>query len=308
MVNRILIRIKVVQIVYSFLKGDKDMNTAEKELFFSLEKAYDLYHYLLLLMVELTDLQKRRLETAKAKHMPSKEELNPNTRFIDNRFIAKLRSNPQLENYISQQKLSWVNESDFVRVLLDQILASDTYRDYMDSKEDSYAQDREFWRFVFKNIICENELLGEILEDQSLYWNDDLDTIGTFVIKTIKKMDENSEDAANSLLPMYKDTEDSEFARILFRRAILDADKFRKLIESNSKNWDLDRLAFMDIVIMIVALAEIVSFPSIPVKVSLNEYIEMAKAYSTPRSGKFINGLLDGIVTSLKKEGEITKD
>ncbi|MGL4293109.1 MAG: transcription antitermination factor NusB [Bacteroidales bacterium] len=306
MVNRILIRIKVVQIVYSFLKGDKDMSTAEKELFFSLEKAYDLYHYLLVLMIELTDLQKKRLETAKAKYMPTHEELNPNTRFIDNRFILALRNTPQLEDYVAQQKLSWVNEPDFLRILLDQILASDAYRNYMDSKESSYEADREFWRNVFKNIICVNELMGEILEDQSLYWNDDMEVIGTFALKTIKKFEEHSQ--TNQLLPMFKDEEDREFARTLFRKSLLDASRFREMIEENTKNWDIDRLAFMDIVIMIVALAEITNFPSIPVKVSLNEYIEIAKSYSTPRSGKFINGILDGIVNRLKKEGQIRKD
>ena len=306
MVNRILIRIKVVQIVYSFLKGNKDMSTAEKELFFSLEKAYDLYHYLLVLMIELTDLQKKRLDTAKAKYMPTYEDLNPNTRFIDNRFIQTLRNTPQLVDYIAQQKLSWVNESDFLKVLLDEILASELYQKYMDSADDSFKADRDFWRQVFKNIIGPNELMSEILEDQSLYWNDDLDVIGTFALKTIKKFEEDTE--TNQLLPMFKDEEDGEFARKLFRRSLLDADRFRKLIEENTQNWDIDRLAFMDIVIMIVALAEITSFPSIPVKVSLNEYIEIAKNYSTQRSGKFINGILDGIVTRLKKEGEITKD
>lgn len=306
MVNRILIRIKVVQIVYSFLKGDKDMSAAEKELFFSLEKAYDLYHYLLVLMIELTDLQRKRIETAKAKYMPTYEDLNPNTRFIDNRFIQALRNNPQLIDYTAQQKLSWVNESDFLKVLLDEILASEAYEAYMNSSEDSFKADREFWRNVFKNIIAPNKLMSEILEDQSLYWNDDLDVIGTFALKTIKKFEEDSEN--NQLLPMYKDAEDAEFARKLFRKALLEADHYRKLIEENSKNWDIDRLAFMDIVIMIVALAEITTFPSIPVKVSLNEYIEIAKTYSTQRSGKFINGLLDGIVTRLKKEGVITKD
>ena len=306
MVNRILIRIKVVQIVYSFLKGNKDMSTAEKELFFSLEKAYDLYHYLLVLMIELTDLQKKRIETAKAKYMPTYEDLNPNTRFIDNRFIQSLRNNPQLIDYTAQQKLSWVNESDFLKVLLDEILASDAYRAYMESADVSYKADREFWRHVFKNIIAPNPLMSEILEDQSLYWNDDLDVIGTFALKTIKKFDENPEN--NQLLPMFKDEEDGEFARKLFRKSLLEAEHYRKLIEENSKNWDIDRLAFMDIVIMIVALAEITTFPSIPVKVSLNEYIEIAKTYSTQRSGKFINGLLDGVVTRLKKEGVITKD
>lgn len=306
MVNRILIRIKVVQIVYSYLKGDKDMNATEKELFFSLEKAYDLYHYLLLLMIEVTDLQKKRLDTAKAKYMPSAEDLNPNTRFVDNRFIQQLRNDPQLAEYTTQQKLSWVNESDFVKSLLDEILASEAYAKYMESAEDSYEADREFWRNVFKNIIIPNQFLADVLEDQSLYWNDDMDIIGTFVVKTIKKYEQNP--TTEQLLPMFKDSEDSEFAKKLFRRSVLDATKLQKLIENNTKNWDIERIAFMDNVIMIVALAEILSFPSIPVKVSLNEYIEIAKAYSTQRSGKFINGILDGVVSRLKKDGEINKD
>ncbi len=306
MVNRILIRIKVVQIVYSYLKGDKDMNATEKELFFSLEKAYDLYHYLLLLMIEVTDLQRKRLETARAKYMPSAQELNPNTRFVDNRFIAALRNDPQLEDYTAQQKLSWVNESDFVRALLDEILASEIYQNYMNAETDSFDADRDFWRNIFKNIIIPNQFLSEVLEDQSLYWNDDLEIIGTFVLKTIKRYREDAKE--EQLLPMFKDSEDSEFAKKLFRRSILDAPRLQELIENGTKNWDLERIAFMDNVIMIVGLAEILSFPSIPVKVSLNEYIEIAKSYSTQRSGKFINGILDGIVTRLKKEGEINKD
>ena len=306
MVNRILIRIKCVQIVYSFLKGDKDLNNAEKELFFSLEKAYDLYHYLLLLMIELTDLQDRRLETAKGKYMPTHDDLNPNMRFVNNRFIKSLRNNLQLSEYITQQKLSWVNESEMIKKILDEILNSEIYSRYMNSEDDSFDNDKEFWRATFKNIVCPNILLNEILEDQSLYWNDDIDIIGTFVLKTIKKFTE--EDSNNKLLPMYKDEEDVVFARKLFRNTLINADKYRKLIDDNTRNWDIERIAFMDIVIMMVALSEIINFPSIPVKVSLNEYIEIAKTYSTQKSGRFINGILDGIVVQLKKTGEINKN
>ena len=306
MVNRILIRIKVVQIVYSYLKGEKDMATAEKELFFSLEKAYDLYHYLLVLMIELTDLQKRRIETAKAKHLPTYAELNPNTRFIDNRFIASLRANAQLLDYTDSQKLSWVNDSEVLKVLLDEILASEAYDKYMVAGESSYEADREFWRYIFKNIILPNQVLADVLEDQSLYWNDDLDIIGTFVLKTIKKF--GSDEAANQLLPMYKDNDDKEFARDLFRKSLLNQSYYRGLIDEATKHWDIDRIAFMDIVIMLVALAEICNFPTIPVRVSLNEYIEIAKVYSTPRSSNFINGVLDNIVKKLRKEGVLVKE
>ena len=305
MVNRILIRIKVVQIIYSYIKGEKDMATAEKELFFSLEKAYDLYHYMLVLMIELTDLQRKRVETARAKHRPTKEELNPNMRFVDNRFIAALRSNQQLVDYTASQKLTWVNEPELLKSLLDLILASPSYEKYMNSEIDSFDADREFWRSTFKQIIFTNEHLTDKLEDQSLYWNDDLHTIGTFVIKTIKRFEMDSE--VSSLLPMYNNDEDQEFAQTLFRKALLNKDKYIALIEESTKNWELDRIAFMDIVIMVVALAEITTFDSIPVKVSLNEYIEIAKFYSTQRSGRFVNGMLDGIVDKLRKSGQLVK-
>ena len=305
MVNRILIRIKVVQIVYSYLKGDKDLATAEKELFFSMDKAYDLYHYLLLLMIELTDAQTMKLENAKAKYMPTDTDLNPNMKFVQNLFIESLRNNIELSEYISAQKLSWVNNQSLIKKLLEDVLTSELYEEYMSQKERSYDSDKEFWRSALKDVILTSELLSDILEDQSLYWNDDLETIGTFVMKTIRRFSED--ETSNKLLPMYKDTADMNFAKILFRNSIMKAEDFRTKIDESAKNWELDRIAFMDIVIMIVALAEITSFDSIPVKVSLNEYIEIAKSYSTPKSGKFNNGMLDSIVTKMKKSGELNK-
>jgi N utilization substance protein B len=311
MVNRILIRIKVVQIVYAFLKGKKgvtsaDVRATESDLVTSLEKAYELYHYLLVLMVELTDLQKRRIETAKAKHLPTHAEQNPNTRFIDNRFISSLRNNPGLLDYLDQKSISWVNEPELLKHLLDEILASEFYHNYMVSAESSYEADRELWRNIFKNIILPNQMLADVLEDQSLFWNDDLDIVGTFALKTIKKF--GADESANQLLPMFKDEEDREFALKLLKDAILKQDEYRALIDEATKHWDIDRIAFMDIVIMVVALAEICNFPSIPVRVSLNEYIEIAKAYSTQRSSNFINGVLDNIVKKLKREGRLQKN
>ena len=305
MVNRNLIRIKIVQIVYSYLKGDKDLAAAEKELLFSMDKAYELYHYLLLLMIELTDAQKLKQENAKSKYLPTQEDLNPNTKFADNLFIASLKNNIQFSEYIATQKLSWVNESELIKKLLGEILNSELYKEYIEKDENSFEGDKEFWRSALKNILLQNELLSEILEDQSLYWNDDLEIIGTFVMKTIRKF--TQDETSNELMPMYKDMSDLQFAKKLFRNTILNAEKYRNLIDENAKNWELDRIAFMDIVIMIVALAEINSFESIPVKVSLNEYIEIAKNYSTPKSGKFINGILDAIVSKMKKSGELNK-
>ena len=308
MINRVLIRLKIVQIVYAYYQnGGKNLDTAEKELFFSLSKAYDLYNYLLLLMVEVTKQANRRLNAAKNKLVTTKEELFPNTKFVENRFIAQLEVNKQLLEFSNNQKKTWENEADFVKTLCDKILESDIYKEYMASETSSYEEDRELWRKLYKNIIFNNIELDQVLEDQSLYWNDDKEIVDTFVLKTIKRFDEKN-GAKQELLPEFKDEEDQDFARRLFRRTILNADYYRHLISENTKNWDLDRVAFMDVVIMQIALAEILSFPNIPVSVSLNEYVEIAKLYSTPKSGGFINGTLDGIVNSLKKENKLTKN
>lgn len=308
MINRVLIRLKVVQIIYAYYQnGGKNLDTAEKELFFSLSKAYDLYNYLLLLMVEVTRYASKRLDAAKHKLAPTKEDLNPNTKFVDNRFIAQLEVNRQLNEFASTQKKTWENETDFVKGFYEQILQSDIYKEYMASETSSYEEDRELWRKIYKRIVFNNEKLDAVLEDQSLYWNDDEEIVDTFVLKTIKRFDPKNGDK-QELLPEFKDEEDQDFARRLFRRSILNADYYRHLISENSKNWGLDRVAVMDVIIMQIALAEILSFPNIPINVSLNEYVEIAKLYSTPKSGGFINGTLDGIVNQLKKENKLTKN
>lgn len=308
MINRVLIRLKVVQIVYAYYQnGSKNLDTAEKELFFSLSKAYDLYNYLLLLMVEVTRYAARKIEVGKNKLSPTEEELHPSMKFVENKFIAQLEVNKQLNDFVNTQKKSWEGDMEFVKALYEKICASDIYKEYMASEESDYNVDREFWRKIYKSIIFNNEALDEVLEEQSLYWNDDKETVDTFVLKTIKRFDP-SNGADQPLLPEFKDDEDREFARRLFRRSILNADYYRHLISENTRNWDLNRVAFMDVVIMQIALAEILSFPNIPVSVSLNEYVEIAKLYSTPKSGGFINGTLDGIVNQLKKEGKLTKN
>ena len=307
MINRVLIRLKIVQIIYAYYQnGGKNLDTAEKELFFSLSKAYDLYNYLLLLMVEVTRYAAKRIDAAKHKLAPTEEDLSPNMKFVENRFIAQLEANRQLNSFVDSQKKTWENETDFIKNLCERIMQSDMYKEYMESETSSYSEDRELWRKIYKRIIFNNKELDDVLEDQSLYWNDDKEIVDTFVLKTIKRFDPaNGEN--QPLLPEFKDEEDQDFARRLFRRSILNADYYRHLISSNTRNWDFNRVAVMDAVIMQIALAEILSFPNIPISVSLNEYVEIAKLYSTPKSGAFINGTLDGIVNQLKKDNKLTK-
>lgn len=308
MINRILIRSKVIQIAYSyFLTKDKSVMDAEKELFFSFEKSYELYHLLLTLMVELTDTQAARVEAARMKFLATPEEKNPNMRFVNNRFIEQLRNCDDYKEYHEKKPVTWTTDPEFLRDFSERIVKSDLYKEYMTAPDDSYENDCEFWKKALKSLICTDEELLDLLEQKSLYWNDDLEIIATFVLKTIKQFNEMS-GTSQSLLPMFKDDDDAQFAKDLFRNTLLHGEEYRSYIENFVRNWEIERVAFMDIVIMMVALSELHGFPSIPTRVTLNEYIELAKSYSTVKSGQFVNGVLNAIVDNLKKEGALTKE
>ena len=307
MINRVLIRLKVVQILYAYYKNSgKSMKAAEDEVFFSLSKAYDLYNYLLLLMAGVTHYAADRISFKSLKLRPTDSDINPNLKFVNNRFIAQLEANTALCKFAEKSKVNWVEHSDLLRRLLDKIEDSDIYKEYMASETSSYEEDRELWRKLYKAFVFDNEELDALLEEQSLYWNDDKSIVDTFVLKTIKRFEESA-GADPQLLPEYKDVNDMDFARKLFRNAVSKADEYRELMAQNSKNWDMSRFAFMDVVIMQVALAEILTFGDIPLSVSLNEYVEIAKYYSTAKSGSFVNGLLDSITKKLRADGVINK-
>ena len=302
MINRVLIRIKVLQIVFAYYQnGRDDLKMAENELFLSLRRSYDLYYYFLLLIVEVTRLHERQLDTRKHKYLPTSDELNPNMRLVNNRLARQIEANGKLQAYVKEHGVSWVNETDFVKRVLELILNSELYAEYKDSEDDSYETDREFWRAVFRKLICRNEELENALEDISIYWNDDIEIIQTFVIKTIKRFEE-AHGSRQELLPMFKDEEDRDFAIQLFRKTLLYGEEYRERIDRHLRNWESERVANMDLYIMQMALAELLHFPNIPVNVTLNEYIDAAKAYSTPKSGTFINGILDSIVQELAQE------
>lgn len=308
MINRIIIRIKVLQIVYAYYQNNsRDLVSAENELLLSLQKSYDLYHYLLLLIPLLTDFEQKRLDKQKNKYLATELELHPNRRLIDNRFADQLRTNEQLQKFSNEKGFLWMDDDlVFVRQLLTKILQSDIYQEYLQS-EDTYESDKEFWLKVFKSIIWVSEELNDFLEDKSIYWDDDLGVVGTFVLKTIKRF--TLETALDqTLLPMFKDLEDKDFAIELLHHSLLDEEENNRRITQQINNWDIDRIAQIDLYIMQIALAEMRNFPSIPISVSLNEYIDLAHYYSTPKSSNFINGILDAIVKELKNEGLLFKD
>ena len=307
MINRVLIRIRVVQILFSCSHSETtDLRKAENELLFSLQKSYDLYFYLLSLMVELTNAYAQKVDARKSKLLRTEEDIRPNTKLVENKFIDQLRHNEELGKYLKERPFSWHEHEAFIRNLLDSILNSEAYKEYIADGSQQYESDREFWRKVFKHIICNNEDLYTILEDESLYWNDDIEIIESFVLKTIKRFEE-SKGTGQELLPMFKDETDREFAVKLLRESLFNGKEYKALIDKYTKNWETERIALMDMVIMQIAIAEIVTFPSIPINVTLNEFIDIAKSYSTAKSASFINGILDAVVKELKEEKKIIK-
>lgn len=306
MINRELIRIKIVQLTYAYYQnGNRNMDNAEKELLFSLAKAYDLYNYLLALIVSITQEERHRVEIAANRASREGTEA-PSSRLVNNKFAVQLEENKQLNLFMESQKRRWEDDMEAVRKLCDQIEQSSIYQEYMASDDDSYEADREVWRKIYRTLIQENPDLDAVLEEKSLYWNDDKEVVDTFVIKTIKRFDP-ANGADQELLPEYRDEEDRDFALKLFRSTILNADDYQRYMSESSRNWDFSRLAYMDVVIMQIAIAEMLTFPNIPVTVTINEYVDLAKLYSTPRSGGYINGMLDTIARHLIQTGKMMK-
>lgn len=309
MINRELIRLKVLQQTYAFYQnGNNKLDAAEKELFFSLSKAYDLYLYMLELMVEVNRIAEQTLVTATNRYNRVHEGEPPSARFVNNQFIAQLAKNQQLKDFVENQKKTWADDEDFVRRLYSHITQSEIYQEWMQRSDNpTYEEDKELWRQIYRKIIVEYEDLDQLLEDKSLFWNDDRFIVDTFVLKTIRRF-EKKNGVNQELLPEYRDDEDREFARRLFRASILGAENYRMLISQSLHNWDLERVAFMDMLILQTALAEMFTFPQIPITVTINEYVDLAKYYSTPRSGGYVNGMLDAIARRLIAEGKLRKE
>ncbi len=306
MINRKLIRVKIVQLTYAYYQnGHHNMDTAEKELLFSLSKAYDLYNYLLGLIVAITQEERRRVDIA-TRRAEREGTVTPSQRFAFNKFATQLEENKQLNLFMEDKKMSWENDVEAVRKLCDQIERSPLYQEYMMSDAEDYETDRELWRRIYRTLIQGNEDLDAILEEKSLYWNDDKEIVDTFVLKTIKRFDPANK-ADQELLPEYDDTEDREYALKLFRSTILNADTYQRYMSETSRNWNFSRLAYMDVVLMQIAIAEMLTFPNIPISVTINEYVDLAKLYSTPKSGGYINGMLDAIARHLVDTGRLLK-
>ena len=307
MISRRIIRIKVLQILYAFFSSpDTSINNSEKELFFSLQKTFDLYHYLMALIIDIQKFAEERIDLGMKKHRPTSEDLAPNTRFINNQLISQLKNNISLNKYIANSKLTWNDNEELIRKIYVTLIDQDFYKEYMQAPKQSYSDDRKMVEDIFKYLVLDNEDIESLLEEQSIYWNDDLDFVVSMILKTFKKFRETS-DERQALLPMFKDEEDHQFAKDLYRKVVLNHADNVEMIKQHTVNWDIERIAFIDNLILELALSEFLYFPSIPTKVTMNEYIELSKYYSTEKSRNFINGILDKALKDLKKANKILK-
>lgn len=308
MLNRRHLRIKVLQELYAYFQSDEDsIARADKELLQSIERIYDLYVYLLLTFSEIKDLAAHRIEENKKKLRPTEEDLNPNMRLVENALIETIENSSELRKLSEQRKVNWVGDDhkEMFRKMFLSIRESETYLHHMNKDEVGFDEDKEFVIDLFKNEIANSELLYNFFEEKSIHWIDDIDLTCSMVIKTIKQMEEGNE---LELLPLYKPNDDEQdFIRDLLRKTISMNSENEKLIDELTENWELERIAKMDILLMKMAITELQIFSNIPTKVTLNEYIEISKFYSTPKSNGFINGILDKAIDRLMKEKKIVK-
>ena len=306
MISRRMLRIKVLKALYAHMKSDADsLMASEKMLVTSIDKTYDLYFLMLSLIVEMAHYAEQRQEMAKKKQLPTHEDLNPNRKFVDNAVVRLIAQSDSVNDYLAARKLSWAQYPELIKTLFAQLEQSDYYKKYMTSQEHSFREDLALVTEFYTRELEESEVLENAIDEMSILWNDDLGFALIMVTRTLSNMRPSHVDV--KVLPKFKSIEDLDFARELFAKTAVNFDTYQEEIEKYTRNWDVERIAFMDNLIMAAAMAELITFPSIPVKVTLDEYIEIAKFYSTQGSSTFINGILDKIVASLNEQGKINK-
>ena len=308
LLNRRHLRIKVLHSSYAFHQsGGEDFGIKEKELTKSIEKMYDLYVSYLSIFDEVCEFAKNKIEEAKNKHLPTEADLNPNLKFVENKALMFFTENRDLIREIEERKISWADDKDMISKIYASIKNSEEYNIYMDDSSTNIEDDKLFIVSIFKKYIANFDVLLNHFEEQSIFYSDDIDLVCSMVIKTIKLIDEDS-DEFSKILPLYKDEKDeTNFYKTLFRKSIKRDEEIAKIISTKTDNWELDRIAKIDVLLMKLAITEAIEFPNIPLKVTMNEYIELSKFYSTPKSSNFINGILDRILTELKTNGKIKK-
>lgn len=331
MISRRQLRIKALSVFYACnRKETDDLEAAEQELLLSIRKSYDLFHYLLLLLIDLSDIAREKVILSKQKKIPSPEDLNPNTRFAENRVIKQLRNNDHLKRYVTASPslwtrkdritnfkslnkylatlgLSWNPYPEITRLVFNEMISWKVYQEYMASEDDNYKADVRFIKELVTQLFPASQVLDSSLEEQCVYWNDDLPFVAAMIRNMLTKFRESDDGQNIPLPPMFTNSDDERFARVLLRKAILNSEKNSALIDKHTTNWEIERIALMDRLLMQLAVTEIIEFPEVPVKVTLNEYIEIAKNYCTAKSSTFVNGILDKIVREMRSAGTFTK-
>ena len=309
MLSRRFLRIKIFQALYSYFQSeDKNTKKLESETFLSLERMHDLYLFLLMIGNELTHLSELKMEEAKKKRLPTEEDLSPNMKFVDNKVLGLLAENKDLEGYVKDRQLSWSNDQELMVKFNSFLREHVVFQEYMSSTTGGFKEDQKFVVDIYKKVIPEFDLLLSELQDKSIFWGyDEIDFVLSMVIKSVKRFSSKS-GPADKILPLYRDkAEDVEFIKSLLKKTISGDKENSTMIADKTKNWDVDRIAMVDILLMKMALTELLHFKSVPVKVTLNEYIDLSKWYSTPKSKVFVNGVLDKIVLELKEKGILKK-
>lgn len=292
MINRRHIRVKVMQSLYAIQKTKSiDIQKEEKFLKNSVQKMFHLYALSLRLIVEVQKLAVLKLELSKKKHLATKEDLSPNQKFINNSCIHQLEKSSSLQSYLEIHRLDqWKTDDEYTKIILDTLQKSELYQRYMESDDSSFAEDKAFIASFFKEIIAPNEKLADYFEDHLITWSDDIPFVNTLILKSLSKLKLGKEFTLGKL---YKDEDDEQFVLDLFRKTVLKGSEYDKEIEHKTPNWETDRIAHIDLILIKMAISEFLFFPSIPNRVTINEYIEISKDYSTEKSSYFINGVLD---------------
>ena len=306
MLSRRILRTKVVKAVYAHTQCEGLTPVAsEKNLVASINKAYDLYFHLLALVPEIAEYAAERIRIGENKKLPTYDDLHPNRKFVENKVVARLIEDEGLQAELKARKLSWANHRDLIVALYNALVRQPFYQKYMASEERSFREDAQLVSDIYMTMLEEFEPLDRVLEEQSILWNDDLGYLLTMVSRTVLSMRESHE--AIKLMDQFKSEEDLDYAKSLLRNTIASYERISLLLDNSMNNWDIERVALMDKIILITAIVEAENFPSIPVRVTMNEYIDIAKCYSTESSGGFINGLLDRIIAQLTEDGKIVK-
>ncbi|MGZ3885048.1 MAG: transcription antitermination factor NusB [Bacteroidia bacterium] len=290
--------------LYAFFQHENgDVAFFEKELFKSLDKIHNLYLHILALFIDLHHTAYMVIDEQKNKRLPTAEELNPNMKFVNNSLLVALSENAELKKEIEKQKVSWQSDYDLVRKLYTEIRNGELYKTYTNSTENSVKEDREFLVSLITDFLSEHDVLANVLEERNIHWTDDTFVAYNSVIRNFETFE-----GKFKMMPLLKDEEDDKkFVSELFRKTIMYNKQYEDIIGIHTKNWELDRIANMDMLLMKMAIAEILHLKNIPVKVSLNEYIDISKEYSTPNSKTFVNGVLDKVIADLKSSGQIEK-